>query len=88
MLTVAMIEASFMALLVATVGAPSLADAGLFTALGATVALSAITVRADQKHCVTLVTVANSLPEYSFAVNCRHASSQAGLDNGSGFVAG
>jgi hypothetical protein len=28
------------------------------------------------------------LPENRFAMNRRHASSQAGLDNGSGFVAG
>jgi hypothetical protein len=88
MLTVTMIEPSFGAPLVAAVGPPSLADAGLLTALGTAVALSAIAVRADQKHCVTLVTVANSLPEYRFAVNCRHTSSQAALDNGSGFVAG
>jgi hypothetical protein len=60
----------------------------MLTALGAAVALSAITVRADEEHCVTLVTEANSLPEYRFAMNCRHASSQAGLDNGTGFVAG
>jgi hypothetical protein len=60
----------------------------MLTALGAAVALSAITVRADEEHCVTLVTEANSLPEYCFAMNCRHASSQAGLDNGRDFVAG
>jgi hypothetical protein len=60
----------------------------MLTARGAAVALSAITVRADEEHCVTLVTEANSLPEYRFAMHCRHASSQAGLDNGSGFVAG
>jgi hypothetical protein len=88
MLTVTMIEPSFGAFLVAAVGAPPLADARLFTALGTAVALSAIAVLANKEHCMTLVTVANSLPEYRFAMNCRHASSQAGLDNGSGFVAG
>jgi hypothetical protein len=60
----------------------------LLTALGVAVALSAIAVRADEEHCVTLVTEANSLPEYRFARTCRHASSQAGLDNDRGFVAG
>jgi hypothetical protein len=87
-LTVAMIEPSLGALLVATVGAPSLVDPGMLTARGAAVALSAIAVRADEEHRVTLATEANSLPEYRFAMNCRHASSQAGLDNGRGFVAG
>jgi hypothetical protein len=87
-LTVAMIEPSFEAPLMAVVGASPLAASGMLTALGAAVALSAITVRADEEHCVTLVTKANSLPEYRFAMNCRHASSQAGLDNGRGFVAG
>jgi hypothetical protein len=87
-LPVAMIEPSFGALLVAGVGAPSLVEAGTLTAWGAAVALSAIAVRADEEHCVTLATEANSLPEYRFAMNCRHASSQAGLDNGTVFVAG
>ena len=87
-LTIAMIEPSFGALLVAAVGAPPLVEAGLLTALGVAVALSAIAVRADEEHCVTLVTEANSLPEYRFAMKGRHASLQAGLDNDRGFVAG
>ena len=87
-LTVAMVKPSFGALLVTAVGAPSLAGSGMLTARGAAIALSAITVRADEEHCVTLATEANSLPEYRFAMNCRHASSQAALDNGTGFVAG
>jgi hypothetical protein len=76
-LPVAMIEPSFGALLVAAVGAPSLADSRMLTARGAAVALSAIAVRTDEEHCVTLAAEANSLPEYRFAMNCRHASSQA-----------
>ena len=60
----------------------------MLTAGGAAVALPTIAVRADEEHCVTLATEANSLPEYRFAMNCRHASSQAGLDNGTGLVAG
>jgi hypothetical protein len=87
-LTVAVIEPSFGTLLVPAVGAPSLADSGMLTAKGAAVALSTIAVRADEEHCVTLANAANPLPEYHFAMNCRHASSQAGLDNGYGFVAG
>jgi hypothetical protein len=87
-LPITMIEPSFGALLVARVGAPSLVEAGTLTAWSAAVALSAIAVRADEEHCVTLATEANSLPEYRFAMNCRHASSPAGLDNGTGFVAG
>ena len=87
-LPVAMIKPSFGALLVTAVGAPSLMDTGSLTALGTAVALSAIAVPADEEHRVTLVTEANSLPEYRFAMNCRHASSQAALDNGTGFVTG
>ena len=87
-LTIAMIEPSFGALLVAAVGASSLVATGLLTTLGTAIALSSIAGRADEEHRVTLVTEANSQPEYRFAMNCRHASSQVGLDNGSGFVAG
>ena len=87
-LTIAMIEPSLRAPLVAAVGAPSLAEAGTLTAWGAAVALSAIAVCTDEEHRVTLVAQANPLPEYCFAMNRRHASSQAGLDNGTGFVAG
>src|SRR5258708_1109192 len=75
-LPVAMIEPSFGALLVAAVGAPSLADSGMLTAWDAAVALSAVAVRSDEEHCMTLATKANSLPEYRFAMNCRHASSR------------
>jgi hypothetical protein len=37
---------------------------------------------------VAALTKANPLPQNRFAMNHRHASSQAGLDNGSGLVAG
>jgi hypothetical protein len=87
-LTVTMIEPSFRTPLMAAVGAPSLEEAGLLTALGAAIALPAIAMRADEEHCVALVTEANTLPEYRFAMNSRHASSQAGLDNDRSFVAG
>ena len=87
-LAVAMIELPFGALLVASVGAPPLLPAGLLAALIAAVAVSAVAVRADEENRVAALTKANSLPQNRFAMNHRHASSQAGLDNGSGLVAG
>jgi hypothetical protein len=83
-----MIEPSFGALLVAPVGAPPLPAAGFARGIGAAVAMSAVTVRADEENRVAALTKANPLPQNRFAVNHRHASSQAGLDNGSGLVAG
>ena len=87
-LTITMIELSFGALLVASIGAPPLLAAGLLAALVATVAVSAITVRADEENRVAALTEASPLPQNRFAMNHRHASSHAGLDNGSGLVAG
>jgi hypothetical protein len=81
-----MIELAFRALLVALVGPLPLLPAGLLAAWETAVAVSAITVRADVEHRLT--PKAKSLPENCFAVNRRHAPSRAGLDNGSGFVAG
>ena len=86
-LAVAMIELPFGALLVSAVGAAPLLAAGLLAALVAAVAVSAITVRADEENRVAALTEANPLPQNRFAMNHRHASSQAGLDNGSGLVA-
>ena len=83
-----MIELPFGALLVAAVGAPPLLAAGLLAALVAAVAVPAIAMRADEENRVAALTKANSLPQNRFAMNHRHASSQAGLDNGSGLVAG
>jgi hypothetical protein len=87
-LAVAMIEPSFPTLLVTPVGAPPLLATGLFAALDAAVAVSAITVRADEENRLATLTKAKSLPQNRFAMNHRHASSPAGLDNGSGLVAG
>jgi len=86
-LTIAMIELPFGALLVAFIGAPPLLAAGLVAAWFAAVAMSAITVRADEENCVAALTKANPLPQNRFAMNHRHASSQAELDNGTGLVA-
>lgn len=83
-----MIEPSLAALLVTPVGGPPLLAAGLLAALGAAVAVSAITVRADEENRLTLLTQANPLPQNRFAMNHRHAPSQAELDNGTGLVAG
>jgi hypothetical protein len=87
-LAVAMIELSLWALLVASVSAPPLLPAGLLAALGATVAVSAIAVRADEESRMAALTEASPLPQNRFAMNHRHASSQEGLDNGSDLVAG
>jgi hypothetical protein len=87
-LAVAMIELPFRTLLVASVGPPPLLAASLLAAWVATVAVSAITVGADEENRVAVLTQANPLPQNRFAMNLRHASSQAGLDNGSGLVAG
>jgi hypothetical protein len=71
-LPVAMIEASFRALLVPPVSAPPLTPACQFAAF----------VAAIEKGCVTLMTQADPLPQNCFVMNLRHASWQAGLDNG------
>lgn len=87
LLTIAMVESPFGALLVAFIGVPPLPAAGLFAAVFAAVAMSAIAVRADEENRVAALTQANPLPQNRFAMNHRHASSQAELDNGAGLVA-
>jgi hypothetical protein len=88
LLAITMIEPSFRAPLVAPVGGPPLPPASLVAALGAAVAVSAIAVRADEENRLAALTKAEPLPKNRFAVNRRHASSQAELDNGSGLMAG
>jgi hypothetical protein len=87
-LPVAMIEPSFRARLVPPIGASPLTPACKLAALGTAITMPAITMRADEEGRVTLLTRADSLPQNCFVVNFRHASSQAGLDNGRRFVAG
>jgi hypothetical protein len=87
-LTIPMIELSFGALLVAAVGTPPLPAAGLLAAWVAAIAVSAIAVRTDEENRVAALTEANPLSQNRFAMHHRHASSQAGLDNGSSLVAG
>ena len=83
-----MIELAFGTLLVALVDAPPLPAAGSIAALRAAVAMAAVTVRADEENRLAALPKAKPLPQNRFAVNHRHASSQAGLDNGSALVAG
>jgi hypothetical protein len=78
LLPIAMIEPSFGTPLVAPVGVPPLLAAGLFAALGTAVAMSAITVRADEENRLAVLPKAKPLPQNRFAVNHRHASSQTG----------
>jgi hypothetical protein len=87
-LPVAMIEPSFGTLLVPFVGAAALLTACVFAAIGAAIAVPAITGCADEKHRLALLAEAHSLPENCCVPCRRHASSLAGLDNGTRFVAG
>jgi len=87
-LPVAMIEPPFRALLVPPVGTPPLTTACELAALRAAITVSAIAVRADEENRETPWSKTNPLPQNCFVVNLRHASSQAGLDNGSDFVTG
>ena len=86
-LPVAMIEPALRTPLVAAVGSTVLSPPGCTAAHRAAIALSAITVLTDPEHRTTSIAAANPLPQNHFAMN-RHASSQAGLDNGNGSVAG
>ena len=52
----------------------------------AAITLSAIAVRTEREHRMTVLAQANALSENHFAV-CRHASPQGGLDTGRRFVA-
>jgi hypothetical protein len=67
-LPVAVIQPSFQAVLVPSVGAPPLTLAGLLATLRAAVTVSAITVRADEENRVTLWAQANALPQNDFAI--------------------
>jgi len=77
-LAIAMIEPSFWTPLVAPVGGSPLLAAGLFAALGTAVAMAAVTVRADEENRLAAMSKAKLLPQNRFAMNHRHASSQAG----------
>jgi hypothetical protein len=82
-----MIVPPFLALLVPAVGATPLSQPGLLPAGEAAIALSAITAAAEEKDGEALAAPASPSPENHFDQN-RHACSQAGLDRGTGSVAG
>jgi hypothetical protein len=73
--------------LVSAIGTAPLTESGLIAAGDAAVALSAVTVRTEKENGAAFIAQANPLPQNHFAMN-RHASSQAGLDNSNGSVAG
>ena len=77
-----MIQPTFRALLMATVGTASLLESRIPAAGETAIALSTITVLTDPEHRATPAAAANSLTENYFALN-RHARPPTGLDNGS-----
>jgi hypothetical protein len=81
-----MVEPAFRTLLVSAIGHSVLLDSRSVAAGTAAVALSAIAVRTEKEHRMTVLAQANALPENHFAV-CRHASPQGGLDSGRRVVA-
>jgi len=85
-LPVAVIEPSLPAPLMSAIGAALLLATGGLAARQAAIAMSAITMRADEEDCATVGAGTKSLPENHFAM-CRHVLPRAALDNGNGFVA-
>ncbi|MGH7484758.1 MAG: hypothetical protein ACREMY_04010 [bacterium] len=76
---VAVIEPAFRTLLMTTVGATPLLQAGLPPALVTAITVSAITMRADVKDGLTLQPTASSLEQNSRIMNCRaHGLSPTG----------
>jgi hypothetical protein len=73
-------------LLVPAIGTAVLPKPRPLSTFDAAIAVSAITVRADQECCATLRSRTKPLSQNHFAV-FRHASMQAALDNRNGFVA-
>ena len=85
-LAVPVVQSPLRALLVPAIGAASLPEPCSFAAGMAAIAMSAITLRADQECRTTLGNRTKPLSQNHFAV-LRHASVQAAVDNGNGFVA-
>jgi len=86
-LTVAMIEASFRALLMAAIGGSLLPQARLLPASAAAIALSAVAFGTEEEHGAAFGNETKPLSQNHFAMR-RHADCVAGLDNGPGSVAG
>jgi hypothetical protein len=78
-----MIEPSFLALLVPTIGGTALLPPGFRPASPAAIALPSITVRTNPEHRLASLTATNSLPENHISMN-RHPPTQADFDNGNG----
>jgi hypothetical protein len=81
-----MIKPSFRSLLMPAVGAAALPEPRFRPAIGAAVALSAITARAQPEDCAALLAYTNPQSQNDFAMS-RHACLQAGLDTHGAFVA-
>jgi hypothetical protein len=86
-LPVAMIEPAFGTSLVPQIGVAPLLESRPVTAGETAIALAAVAVQAEPEHGKASLRTANPLPENDFAVIV-HLPSQAGLDNGNGFVSG
>ena len=86
-LTVAMIEASFRALLMAAIGGAPLTQTRLLPAWIAAITLAAVAFGAEKEQGAASGTKAKPLSQNHFAGR-RHADCEAALDNGAGFVAG
>jgi hypothetical protein len=84
-LALAMIQPAFRALLIPMICAAVLLEPRLLAALQTAIAVSPVTVLADQEQ--NLATGAKPLPKHHFAVRRRHGTMRAGLDNGNRFVA-
>jgi hypothetical protein len=82
-----MIESSFRALLMSAIRQAPLLQTGLLSAGETAIALSMIAVGAQKEKRTAFTDATKPLPENYFAM-FRHASPQAVLDNGNGFVAG
>lgn len=82
-----MIEPSFRALLMSAISQAPLLQTGLLSAGEAAIALSMIAAGAQEEKRAAFTGATKPLPKNYFALS-RHASPQAVLDNGNGFVAG
>ena len=82
-LTVAMIQPTFDALLMTLIGCAMLLETRLTSTLRTAVTLAAITARADPEHRPAAGVAAKPLPENNFLMN-HHPNMQAAFDNGSG----
>jgi hypothetical protein len=85
-LAITMVEPPFGALLVAAVGATSLAEPGVPATGETAIALAAIAARTQEELGAAFAVPAN--PWSEAIVRRRHAHLQAALDNGSPIVAG